>query len=60
MDVRWSASNTERERIWRQLWGAREALINETETARWFGELSALLDQPHTADVHAVETSQYR
>ena len=24
-----------------------------------FGELSALLDQPHTADVHTVETSQF-
>ncbi len=24
-----------------------------------FGELSALLDQPHTADVHAVEISQF-
>jgi CRP-like cAMP-binding protein len=24
-----------------------------------FGELSVLLDQPHTADVHALETSQF-
>jgi CRP/FNR family transcriptional regulator, cyclic AMP receptor protein len=24
-----------------------------------FGELSALLDQPHTADVHAIEPSQF-
>jgi len=24
-----------------------------------FGELSALLDQPHTADVHAIERSQF-
>ena len=24
-----------------------------------FGELSALLDQPHTADVRALETSQF-
>ena len=24
-----------------------------------FGELSALLDQPHTANVRAVETSQF-
>jgi len=24
-----------------------------------FGELSILLDQPHTADVHALETSQF-
>ena len=30
-----------------------------TEPGAVFGELSALLDQPHTADVHAVETSQF-
>src|SRR6516225_5113669 len=24
-----------------------------------FGELSVLLDQPHTADVHTLETSQF-
>ena len=30
-----------------------------TEPGAVFGELSALLDLPHTADVHAVETSQF-
>ena len=30
-----------------------------TEPGAVFGELSALLDQPHTADVRALETSQF-
>ena len=30
-----------------------------TEPGAVLGELSALLDQPHTADVHATETSQF-
>ena len=30
-----------------------------TEAGAVFGELSALLDQPHTADVRALETSQF-
>ena len=30
-----------------------------TEPGAVFGELSALLDQPHTADVHALEDSQF-
>ena len=30
-----------------------------TEPGAVFGEVSALLDQPHTADVHATETSQF-
>jgi CRP-like cAMP-binding protein len=30
-----------------------------TEPGTVFGELSALLDQPHTADVRALETSQF-
>src|SRR5437667_8829053 len=30
-----------------------------TEPGSVFGELSALLDQPHTADVRALETSQF-
>src|SRR6266481_600459 len=30
-----------------------------TEPGAVFGELSALLDQPHTADVHALEASQF-
>src|SRR5215831_12881638 len=29
------------------------------ESGAVFGELSVLLDQPHTADVRAVETSQF-
>jgi CRP/FNR family cyclic AMP-dependent transcriptional regulator len=29
------------------------------ESGAVFGELSALLDQPHTADVRALETSQF-
>ena len=29
------------------------------EPGALFGELSALLDQPHTADVRALETSQF-
>jgi CRP/FNR family transcriptional regulator, cyclic AMP receptor protein len=35
------------------------AITKVTEPGAVFGELSALLDQPHTADVHAVETSQF-
>ena len=30
-----------------------------TEPGAVFGEVSALLDQPHTADVYATETSQF-
>ena len=30
-----------------------------TEPGAVFGELSALLDQPHTAEVRALETSQF-
>ena len=30
------------------------------ETGAVFGELSVLLDQPHTADVRALETSQFQ
>jgi CRP-like cAMP-binding protein len=30
-----------------------------TESGAVFGELSALLDQPHTADVRALETTQF-
>jgi CRP/FNR family transcriptional regulator, cyclic AMP receptor protein len=30
-----------------------------TEPGAVFGELSVLLDQPHTADVHALEASQF-
>ena len=30
-----------------------------TEPGAVFGELSVLLGQPHTADVHAVEASQF-
>ena len=30
-----------------------------TEPGAVFGELSALLDQPHTADVRALETTQF-
>jgi CRP/FNR family transcriptional regulator, cyclic AMP receptor protein len=30
-----------------------------TESGAVFGELSVLLDQPHTADVRALETSQF-
>src|SRR5262249_12628086 len=30
-----------------------------TEPGAVFGELSVLLDQPHTADVRALETSQF-
>jgi CRP/FNR family transcriptional regulator, cyclic AMP receptor protein len=30
-----------------------------TEPGAIFGELSALLDQPHTADVHALEATQF-
>jgi CRP/FNR family cyclic AMP-dependent transcriptional regulator len=30
-----------------------------TEPGAVFGEISALLDQPHTADVYATETSQF-
>ncbi len=30
-----------------------------TEPGAVFGEVSALLDQPHAADVHATETSQF-
>jgi CRP-like cAMP-binding protein len=30
-----------------------------TEPGAVFGELSALLDQPHTADVHALEDSRF-
>ena len=30
-----------------------------TEAGAVFGELSVLLDQPHTADVRALETSQF-
>ncbi len=30
-----------------------------TEPAAVFGELSALLDQPHTADVRALETTEF-
>src|SRR5262245_35178701 len=30
-----------------------------TEPGAVFGELSVLLDQPHTADVHALETSPH-
>jgi CRP/FNR family transcriptional regulator, cyclic AMP receptor protein len=35
------------------------AIAKVTEPGAVFGELSALLDQPHTADVHATETSQF-
>ena len=31
-----------------------------TEPGAVFGELSALLDQPHTADVRTLETSEFR
>jgi CRP/FNR family transcriptional regulator, cyclic AMP receptor protein len=31
-----------------------------TEPGAVFGELSALLNQPHTADVRALETSEFR
>jgi CRP/FNR family transcriptional regulator, cyclic AMP receptor protein len=31
-----------------------------TEPGAIFGELSALLNQPHTADVRTVETSEFR
>src|SRR5436190_3915506 len=30
-----------------------------TEPGAVFGEISALLDEPHTADVHATENSQF-
>ena len=30
-----------------------------SEPGAVFGEISALLDQPHSADVRAVETSQF-
>ena len=30
-----------------------------TESGAVFGELSVLLDQPHTADVRALEASQF-
>src|SRR5947209_1607850 len=35
------------------------AIAKVTEPGAVFGELSALLDQPHTADVHATEPSQF-
>jgi len=35
------------------------AIAKVTEPGAVFGELSALLDQPHTAAVHATETSQF-
>jgi CRP/FNR family cyclic AMP-dependent transcriptional regulator len=34
-------------------------LANVAEPGAVFGELSALLDQPHTADVRALETSEF-
>ena len=34
-------------------------LANVAESGAVFGELSILLDQPHTADVRALETSQF-
>jgi CRP-like cAMP-binding protein len=34
-------------------------IANVTEPGAVFGELSVLLDQPHTADVRAMETSQF-
>jgi CRP-like cAMP-binding protein len=34
-------------------------IANVTEPGAVFGELSVLLDQPHTADVRALETSQF-
>src|SRR5215471_8959897 len=45
--------------------GAVAIVKEDTEIAKVaepgavFGELSVLLDQPHTADVHALETSQF-
>jgi CRP-like cAMP-binding protein len=34
-------------------------IANVDEPGAVFGELSVLLDQPHTADVHALETTQF-
>lgn len=34
-------------------------IAKETEPGAVFGEVSALLDRPHTADVRALETSQF-
>jgi CRP-like cAMP-binding protein len=34
-------------------------IATETEPGAVFGELSVLLDQPHTADVRALENSQF-
>jgi CRP/FNR family transcriptional regulator, cyclic AMP receptor protein len=34
-------------------------IANVAEPGAVFGEISALLDQPHTADVRALETSQF-
>src|SRR6516164_9559167 len=36
------------------------AIAKLTEPGAVFGELSALLNQPHTADVRALETSEFR
>ena len=38
---------------------ATEIVAKVTEPGAVFGELSALLDQPHTADVRALEPSQF-
>jgi len=35
-------------------------IVKVTEAGAIFGELSALLNQPHTADVRTVETSEFR
>jgi len=34
-------------------------IAKETEPGSVFGEISALLDRPHTADVYALETSRF-
>jgi CRP-like cAMP-binding protein len=45
---------------WNKAWALAFSGETSTEPGAVFGELSALLNQPHTADVRTLETSEFR